>query len=325
MKYFCYFETPYFPLNFLHDSTLSVTDIHQNMLISLFETPYDHFHFHPISVLGPDLILTVCHKIISQPGTSEEICHFRKKDKMVRHICADKEKEVEDTKDNGDAGISLEYIGLTVIQIATYIGNKIKPEKPKGDKKDQEEEEGEEEENKEDEEDKNEEEEDYEWDDVKLPSGWQIAVVNVPAEGQFLGFREVGNPGVFTDFSGALRRMKRHPDEDKKAQLVAYMESGEFNEYRKRITKPDAESPVGDFWALHFPPPTGSPPKKSKTDAAPLDEKMNDKDSEIEELKRKLGEKDTLIKELEENASANTKELTKVLEEKEAEKRRFEN
>merc|ERR1711936_1251875 len=89
-----------------------------------------------------------------------------------------------------------------------------------------------------DEEEEDDEEEGYEWDDVKLPSatllapsGWQTAVVNVPTEGQFLGFREVANPGVFTDFQGALRRMQRHPDEDKKAQLVAFMESAELKEY----------------------------------------------------------------------------------------------
>ena len=30
----------------LHDFTLFVADIHQIMLISLFLTPFDHFHFH---------------------------------------------------------------------------------------------------------------------------------------------------------------------------------------------------------------------------------------------------------------------------------------
>ena len=33
-------------LNFLFDFTLFVIDIHQIMLISLFPTPFDHFHFH---------------------------------------------------------------------------------------------------------------------------------------------------------------------------------------------------------------------------------------------------------------------------------------
>ena len=31
-------------LNFVHDFTLCVPDIHQIMLISLFPTPFDHFH-----------------------------------------------------------------------------------------------------------------------------------------------------------------------------------------------------------------------------------------------------------------------------------------
>ena len=34
-------------LNIVHDFTLFVADIHQIMLISLFLTPFDHFHFHP--------------------------------------------------------------------------------------------------------------------------------------------------------------------------------------------------------------------------------------------------------------------------------------
>ena len=38
-------------LNIVHDFTLFVADIHQIMLISLFLTPFDHFHFHPFSVL----------------------------------------------------------------------------------------------------------------------------------------------------------------------------------------------------------------------------------------------------------------------------------
>ena len=35
-------------LNFLHDFTLFVVDIHQIRLISLFRHFSDHFHFHPI-------------------------------------------------------------------------------------------------------------------------------------------------------------------------------------------------------------------------------------------------------------------------------------
>ena len=33
----------------LAHGALFVIDIHQNMLISLFETPFDHLHFHPTS------------------------------------------------------------------------------------------------------------------------------------------------------------------------------------------------------------------------------------------------------------------------------------
>ena len=47
---------------FLRALTLFVIDMHQIMLISLYPTPFDHFHFHPTFGLGPDLILTVCHK-----------------------------------------------------------------------------------------------------------------------------------------------------------------------------------------------------------------------------------------------------------------------
>ena len=34
-----------------HNFTLFVIDIHQNVPILLFETPFDHFHFHPNSGL----------------------------------------------------------------------------------------------------------------------------------------------------------------------------------------------------------------------------------------------------------------------------------
>ena len=44
---------------FLFDLTLFVIDIHLIMLISLFPTPYDHFHFHPTLGLDPALILTL--------------------------------------------------------------------------------------------------------------------------------------------------------------------------------------------------------------------------------------------------------------------------
>ena len=38
--------------------------MHQNVPISLLETPFDHLYFHPTSGLDPDLILTVFHKQI---------------------------------------------------------------------------------------------------------------------------------------------------------------------------------------------------------------------------------------------------------------------
>ena len=44
---------------FLFDFTLFVIDIHHIMLISLFPTPFDLFHFHPTLGLDPALILTL--------------------------------------------------------------------------------------------------------------------------------------------------------------------------------------------------------------------------------------------------------------------------
>ena len=44
---------------FLFDFTLFVIDIQHIMLISLFPTPFDHFHFHPTLGLDPALILTL--------------------------------------------------------------------------------------------------------------------------------------------------------------------------------------------------------------------------------------------------------------------------
>ena len=49
---------------FLFDFTLFVIDIHHIMLISLFPTPFDHFHFHPTLGLDPALILTLRLKTI---------------------------------------------------------------------------------------------------------------------------------------------------------------------------------------------------------------------------------------------------------------------
>ena len=45
-------------LNFLHDFTLLVVDIHQIRLISLFRHFSNHFHFHGSAGLVPKLILT---------------------------------------------------------------------------------------------------------------------------------------------------------------------------------------------------------------------------------------------------------------------------
>ena len=47
-------------MNFLHDFTLFVVDIHQIML-SLFPTPFDHFHGS--AGLVPKLILTLRHML----------------------------------------------------------------------------------------------------------------------------------------------------------------------------------------------------------------------------------------------------------------------
>ena len=51
-------------MNFLHDFTLFVIDIHQNMPISLILTPFDHFQNMSSGGIGPDLILTLCHSHI---------------------------------------------------------------------------------------------------------------------------------------------------------------------------------------------------------------------------------------------------------------------
>ena len=47
---------------FLFDFTLFVIDIYHIMLISLFPTPFDHFHFHPTLGLDPALILSLRRK-----------------------------------------------------------------------------------------------------------------------------------------------------------------------------------------------------------------------------------------------------------------------
>ena len=50
-----------FSLIFLLDSTLFVMDIHQNMPISQFSTPFDHFQILPTLAVNPNLILEPCH------------------------------------------------------------------------------------------------------------------------------------------------------------------------------------------------------------------------------------------------------------------------
>ena len=50
-----------FSLIFLLDSTLFVIDIHQNMPISQFSTPFDHFQILPTLAVNPNLILEPCH------------------------------------------------------------------------------------------------------------------------------------------------------------------------------------------------------------------------------------------------------------------------
>ena len=42
------------------------------MLISLFPTPFDHFHFHPTLGLDPALILTQRHKTVKDTQASDE-------------------------------------------------------------------------------------------------------------------------------------------------------------------------------------------------------------------------------------------------------------
>ena len=53
-----------FSLNFLHDSTLFVIDIHQNVPISLILTPFDHFQIRLTFAVTPNLILEPCHIFI---------------------------------------------------------------------------------------------------------------------------------------------------------------------------------------------------------------------------------------------------------------------
>ena len=54
------------PLIFLHDFTLFVIDMHQNRSVSLFSTPFDHFHFHALAALKWWVQLRSCHIFIIQ-------------------------------------------------------------------------------------------------------------------------------------------------------------------------------------------------------------------------------------------------------------------
>ena len=54
-----------FSLNFLHDSTLFVIDIHQNMPISLISTPFARFQIRLTLAVHPNLILEPCLKLYS--------------------------------------------------------------------------------------------------------------------------------------------------------------------------------------------------------------------------------------------------------------------
>ena len=55
----------------MHDFTLFVIDIYIRLCSFHFLTPFDHFHFHPTSGLGPDLILTVYPNAIYDQQLSE--------------------------------------------------------------------------------------------------------------------------------------------------------------------------------------------------------------------------------------------------------------
>ena len=67
-------------------------DIHQIRLISLFPTPFDHFHFHGSAGLVPKFILTPCHKhqrdvslmcnSIGQERASAFLSHLPKKNDL---------------------------------------------------------------------------------------------------------------------------------------------------------------------------------------------------------------------------------------------------
>ena len=73
------------------------------MPISLFETPFGHFHFHPISGLDPDLIPTVClKKKVSLPIFREDLPVLDQllPDDFPHDLCADAEQL-------GDGGVGV--------------------------------------------------------------------------------------------------------------------------------------------------------------------------------------------------------------------------
>ena len=86
---------------FLFDFTLFVIDIHHIMLISLFPTPFDHFHFHPTLGLDPALILTL------RPNPFSMCCLFRLKMPPM-------EKKLDSESNEKEGG---EYIGVVVTHV----------------------------------------------------------------------------------------------------------------------------------------------------------------------------------------------------------------
>ena len=69
-------------MNFLHDSTLFVIDIHQNMPISLILTTFDYFQIRPTFAVTPNLILEPCRMFV--PGTC---CNYNICTCCNYHIC----------------------------------------------------------------------------------------------------------------------------------------------------------------------------------------------------------------------------------------------
>ena len=68
-----------FSLNFLHDSTLFVIDIHQNMPISLISTPFARFQIRLTLAVHPNLILEPCRMQTSLHLADHNCCTDRNK------------------------------------------------------------------------------------------------------------------------------------------------------------------------------------------------------------------------------------------------------